>query len=169
MHDDVGQRPLGTSLPVSELFTHILKVPPLRDMGNVAVEHLTTTLMGQIQPNSASQTEVLGSGDLQGLLITRFGRISDANTVSRLHQEDFAQALGLGLTLKYQHNGTADRSFVAKAVGTILSLTQNPGLARTRFIDITLGNLLLCNTDKAGGPERLERVLHNEIQDSLGT
>lgn len=127
--------------------THILKVPRLRDMGDVAVEHLTTTLMGQIQPHLVSQTEVLGAGDLQGLLITRFDRISHGNTVNRLHQEDFAQALGLGPTLKYQRNGTAERCFSAKAVGTILSQTQNPGLARTGFLDITLGNLLLGNTD----------------------
>ena len=127
--------------------THILKVPRLRDMGDVAAEHLTTALMGQIQPHPVSQTEVLGDSNLQGLLITRFDRVSDGSTVSRLHQEDFAQALGLGPSLKYQRNGTVERCFSAKAIGTILSQTQNPGLARTGFLDITLGNLLLGNTD----------------------
>ena len=127
--------------------THILKVPRLRDMGDVAAEQLTTTLMGQIQPHPVSQTKVLGDGTLQGLLITRFDRVSDDKTVSRLHQEDFAQALGFGPSLKYQRNGTVERCFSAKVIGTILRQTQNPGLARTGFLDITLGNLLLGNTD----------------------
>lgn len=127
--------------------THILKVPRLRDMSDVAAEHLTTTLMSKIQTHPVSQTEVLGEGDLQGLLITRFDRILDGKMVGRLHQEDFAQALGLGPTLKYQRNGTAARCFSAQAIGTILQQTQNPGIARSGFLDITLGNLLLGNTD----------------------
>lgn len=89
--------------------THILKVPRLRDMGDVASEHLVTGLMAEVQTHPV----VLGAGDLQGLLITRFDRIVDGTLVSRLHQEDFAQALGLGLSLKYERNGTPARSFSA--------------------------------------------------------
>lgn len=127
--------------------THILKVPRLRDMGDVASEHLVTGLMAEVQTHPVSQTEVLGAGDLQGLLITRFDRTLDGPLVSRLHQEDFAQALGFGPSLKYERNGTPARSFSAKAIGLVLRQTENPGLARVAFLDITLANLLLGNTD----------------------
>ncbi len=127
--------------------THILKVPRLRDMGDVEAEHLATTLMADMLTHPVSQTEILGEGDLQGLLITRFDRVIDGDNVSRLHQEDFAQALGLGPSLKYQRNGTPDRCFSAKAIGQILQQTENPGLARMAFLDVTLANLLLGNTD----------------------
>lgn len=127
--------------------THILKVPRLRDMGDVEVEHLATTLLAELQRHPVSQTEIIGEGDLQGLLITRFDRVVDGDSVSRLHQEDFAQALGLGPSLKYQRNGTADHCFSAKAIGRILQQTENPGLARMAFLDVTLLNLLLGNSD----------------------
>ena len=127
--------------------THILKVPRLRDMGDVEAEHLATMLMADMLTHPVSKTEIIGDGDLQGLLITRFDRVIDGDNVSRLHQEDFAQALGLVPSLKYQRNGTPDRCFSAKAIGTILQQTENPGLARMAFLDVTLANLLLGNTD----------------------
>jgi serine/threonine-protein kinase HipA len=127
--------------------THILKVPSQRDMGDVASEHLATILMSEIQTHPVSQTEVLGDGVLQGLLITRFDRVILGSNVSRLHQEDFAQALGLGPSLKYERNGTPGRRFSAKAIGKVLRETANPGLARMAFLDVTLSNLLVGNTD----------------------
>lgn len=127
--------------------THILKVPRLRDMGDVASEHLVTSLMAEMQTHPVSQTEVLGEGALQGLLITRFDRITSGTTVSRLHQEDFAQALGLGPSLKYERNGTPERRFSAEVIGRVLRQTANPGLTRMALLDVTLTNLLLGNTD----------------------
>jgi serine/threonine-protein kinase HipA len=127
--------------------THILKVPRLRDMGDVASEHLATRLMSELQTHPVSQTKVLGGGALQGLLITRFDRVISGSNVTRMHQEDFAQALGLGPSLKYERNGTPERRFSAEASGRVLRETANPGLARMAFLDVTLVNLLLGNTD----------------------
>ena len=127
--------------------THILKVPRLRDMGEVTSEHLATSLMAEVQTHPVSQTEMLGERPLQGLLITRFDRVTLGTNISRLHQEDFAQALGLGPSLKYERNGTPERRFSARAIGSVLRQTENPGLARMAFLDVTLANLLLGNTD----------------------
>ena len=67
--------------------------------------------------------------------------------VGRLHQQDFCQALGLGPQLKYERHGTGDHIFSAAAIGNILGRSENPGPARTAFLEITLVNLLLGNTD----------------------
>ena len=133
----------GLNVPTS----HILKIPRLIEMGSVAQEHLLTALMAKLQDHPVSQTEIIGEGDLKGLLITRFDRTVSGSMISRIHQEDFAQALGLAPSLKYERNGTPGHSFSAKAVGTLLQKTESPGLSRAAFLDISLVNLMLGNTD----------------------
>ena len=79
-------------------------------------------LMAGAQAHPVAETEILGEGDLQGLLVSRFDRVVDGASVQRLHQEDFAQALGLGPHLKYQRNGTPSRCFsAAMPTGTAAS------------------------------------------------
>ncbi|TQM93787.1 HipA domain-containing protein [Roseinatronobacter monicus] len=127
--------------------THILKVPRPGEMSAVAQEHLVMTLIAELQRHPVAETQCIGEGDLQGLLITRFDRRIDGTTVSRLHQEDFAQGLGLGPLLKYERNGSGARRFSAEAVGRLLMATEQPGQARQAFLEVTLLNLALGNTD----------------------
>ncbi|SOC19206.1 type II toxin-antitoxin system HipA family toxin [Rhodobacter maris] len=127
--------------------THILKVPRPSEMALVRQEHLLMQIMHRVQHHPVAETEILGADDLQALLVTRFDRMVEGTCLRRLHQEDFAQALGLGPHLKYQRNGTSERSFNAKAVGRLLVQTENPGRARQAFLEVTLANLLLGNTD----------------------
>lgn len=127
--------------------THILKVPRANESVSMIQEHLLMRLMARAQAHPVAETEILGEGDLHGLLVSRFDRVVDGASVQRLHQEDFAQALGLGPHLKYQRNGTPSRCFSAAAVGGLLTQTENPGRARQAFLEVTLVNLLLGNTD----------------------
>jgi len=127
--------------------THILKVPRPGEMTSVAQEHLVMQLMGELQRHPVAETAPMGEGDLQGLLVTRFDRVVTGTTVRRLHQEDFAQALGLGPQLKYERNGQGARRFCAEAVGRLLRATDQPGRTRQAFLEVTLANLMLGNTD----------------------
>ena len=127
--------------------THILKMPRPGEMTSVAQEHLVMTLMAALQRHPVAETRCLGEGELQGLLVTRFDRVIAGTTVRRLHQEDFAQALGLGPLLKYERNGSGSRRFSAEAVGRLLMATDQPGRARQAFLEVTLANLALGNTD----------------------
>lgn len=127
--------------------THILKVPRRTEMTSVAQEHLVMTLMAELQRHPVAETRCVGAGELQGLLVTRFDRVIAGTTVRRLHQEDFAQALGLGPHLKYERHGGAGRRFSAEAVGRLLMATAQPGRARQAFLEMTLVNLALGNTD----------------------
>lgn len=127
--------------------THILKVPRPGEMTTVEQEHLLMRLMAEAQRHPVADTAMIGEGALRGLLVTRFDRRVDGTQVHRLHQEDFAQALGLGPHLKYERNGTGARRFSAEAIGQILSATDRPGPARQAFLEVTLVNLVLGNTD----------------------
>lgn len=67
--------------------------------------------------------------------------------VYRVHQEDFAQALGLPATLKYERNGTPERSFNARAIHGLLLQTAAPILAIREFLKLTLFNACVGNAD----------------------
>ena len=130
--------------------THILKVPLEAQMSSVWREHLATRLMAEAQGHPVAKTCVLGEGKLQGLLIERFDRRIENGLVSRIHQEDFCQALGLGERLKYERHGVPPRAFTAEAIGALLSATRLPGTARQAFFEITITNILLGNSDNHG-------------------
>lgn len=49
--------------------------------------------------------------------------------------------------MKYQRNGNGARAFSAAAIGGLLRQLESPGAARLAFLDISLVNLLLGNTD----------------------
>ena len=127
--------------------THILKVPRAANMTSVRREHLATRLMAKAQAHPVAETCVLGEGDLMGLLVARFDRRLDGTMVHRVHQEDFCQALGFGHRLKYERNGSEGRAFTAEAIGRLLDATRVPAKARQAFLEITLVNLLLGNSD----------------------
>jgi serine/threonine-protein kinase HipA len=67
--------------------------------------------------------------------------------VSRIHQEDFAQALRLPSDLKYQRNGKAGRWFDVAAIISVLDRTWDREAARLSFVKITIFNLCIGNTD----------------------
>ncbi|OYW77162.1 MAG: phosphatidylinositol kinase, partial [Asticcacaulis sp. 32-58-5] len=98
--------------------THILKVPERADQSDVRHEWAACSLMHGLGM-WASVPQIVERVGVQGLLISRFDRIVSGNKVVRLHQEDFAQALGLPPRLKYERNGQAGRVFNAAAVADL--------------------------------------------------
>lgn len=139
----------GTGAPT----THILKVPRQGEEALVDQEHALMRLAAGVLDHPVAQTEILefdrGAGNqgdaLRGLLVTRYDRRVQDGTVFRLHQEDFAQALGIPAARKYGR--TPDDPFSAAAIGTLLAATATPARSRAVFRDITLFNLAAGNTD----------------------
>jgi len=127
--------------------THILKVPGQNHLNDAALEHQAMAFCRGTGIATA-ETEVLSFGTVQALLVTRFDRGRDENgRVIRLHQEDFAQALGLPASLKYERYGDAGRRFDSMAVCRLLDQTRSPAIEKRRFIELTLANLMLGNVD----------------------
>lgn len=127
--------------------THILKIPDPNHAHEARDEALVTLLAHQCGLPVGVNTQSM-VGDQEILLITRFDRIvSKGGAVTRLHQEDFAQALGLPASLKYERGGQEGRRFDAAAIGAILSATAQPVLTRELFLKGTLFNLLIGNND----------------------
>jgi len=127
--------------------THILKVPDRDRPQEVRFERAAMTLSRRFQLETA-QVEHRVIGNIDALLITRFDRSRDQQgRIIRIHQEDFAQALGLPRALKYQRDGSGRRRFDADAISWVLDQTRRPVVSRYTFIAATLFDLLVGNTD----------------------
>jgi serine/threonine-protein kinase HipA len=133
----------GTGAPT----THILKIPDrdhLRDAANEAATLDLSRALGF----ETSEAAVVEIGKIEVLLVRRFDRALDRmGRVVRLHQEDFAQALGLPAALKYERHGTAYRRFDVAGIRKVLDATANPIDERDRFIRATLFDLMTGNVD----------------------
>lgn len=133
----------GTGAPT----THILKVPDRQHPRDAAYEAAALDLSRTLGFET-SEAAVVVIGDVEALLVRRFDRALDAEgRVVRLHQEDFAQALGLPAVLKYERHGTVGRRFDVAGIRRVLDATANPVDERDRFIQATLFDLMIGNVD----------------------
>jgi serine/threonine-protein kinase HipA len=133
----------GTGAPT----THILKVPDRQHHADPLREGLALALSNLcgIHTVLPIQGEIAG---IPILITPRFDRSTNADgQIIRLHQEDFAQALSLPPSLKYERRGIEGRKFSAQAIGGLLNNTANPDIARNTMLKLTLFDLLVGNVD----------------------
>lgn len=127
--------------------THILKVPNSLHPQDAVRESLALQLSGQCNTPTVP-SDVLDIAGIPVLVTYRFDRACDENgMIIRLHQEDFAQALGLHPSLKYERNGATAKRFDAAAIGGLLDQTANPDIAKYTFFHATIFDLLIGNVD----------------------
>jgi serine/threonine-protein kinase HipA len=126
--------------------THILKVPARRNGREARLEEASALLASAVGL-TVSVPQAIKVGDYDALLIERFDRRVADGIVTRIHQEDFAQALGFPSELKYQRRGKPGRWFDVAAALSVLDRTADPVEARLTFMLATLFNLCIGNTD----------------------
>jgi serine/threonine-protein kinase HipA len=127
--------------------THILKIPDPNHHGEAQQEAFAAYLARSCG-FAASNTTATAVAGQNVILIERFDRLVDADgLVARLHQEDFAQALGLPSDVKYERRAVGNYRFDLKAIASVLDRTAVPALAREEFLRATIFNLLIGNTD----------------------
>jgi serine/threonine-protein kinase HipA len=126
--------------------THILKVPRRRDERDVHHEAVCMKLAVAVGIDAAEVAAIDLDG-VKGLLIERFDRLVIDGKAHRLHQEDFAQALGLSAQLKYERRGGSVVRFDIHGIARLMRATANPVRETERFIDLTLFNLVIGNVD----------------------
>lgn len=127
--------------------THILKVPDQEHIRDASLEYEAMQL-SHAAGFSTADVSLIPLAGIEVLLVTRFDRALDRDgRVVRIHQEDFAQALGLPSALKYERRGAPGRRFDVDAVRRILDATEDPAGEREFFIQATLFDLLVGNVD----------------------
>jgi len=124
--------------------THILKPEPRPYRGLAMAEAFCLEAAASATP-TARASLLVAAGHRPTLVVERFDRIVDGARITRVHQEDGCQLLGLPPTLKYakrispglpQHVGIA-RALVARAADPSLELRR---LLEQVTVNIALGN-----------------------------
>lgn len=158
LQSDMGQFSLAGAQPKTALLyengrwgipsgdiptTHILKPPTGRFDGHAENEHVCLSL-GRALGMPAAETRVLKFGDEVAIVVTRYDRIRRNNRLTRVHQEDVCQALGLMPARKYQNDG-------GPGIKDIVELLRLHSSARDEdvesFIDAVAFNWLIAGTD----------------------
>lgn len=136
--------------------THIVKQSHIRLEGIVTNEQLcllTASYLGIDTPDSfVIDTGNAEDGDV--LLATkRYDRMNDSSKERfihhlpvplRLHQEDFAQALGIPAASKYEHH---QDGYLKKMFELIRAYSSDPVADQLRLWDMSIFNYLIGNTD----------------------
>ena len=127
--------------------THIIKPEPLRFPGLVANEFFCMTL-AKAMGLKVSAVEKRNVGDKPCLIVQRYDRTVGADgIVTRLHQEDFCQALGFPPERKYQQEGGP---LLRECIALLREWSTTPVLDIRDFLDGQIFNVLIGNADAHG-------------------
>jgi len=124
--------------------THILK-PFIEGLdGTVENEVFCMKLAAKTGLAAPSVTKA-SAGETDFILVERYDRIKDeAGTITRLHQEDFCQALSVPPELKYEEEGGPG---TAQCQDLIQQQTQRPAADRLAFQRMVIFHYLVGNAD----------------------
>lgn len=125
--------------------THILKVAPDDAPLLADNEYACLSLVRALGCRTvvAERRVIEGRGCL---LISRYDRVRTDTQVFRLHQEDFAQAIGLQAAQKYER-GEGEGRYSQAAIWSVIDRTLKPSEDRLNFLRLTLANLIIANSD----------------------
>lgn len=126
--------------------THILKSPIAGVSGSVINEAFCMSL-AKATGYSVADVAVFQAGRHEVLLVERYDRLSRGGVPSRLHQEDFCQALGVVSNLKYQSEGGPG---FKEAFGLIRTATSPSVINLLNLLDYAIFNTLVGNHDAHG-------------------
>ena len=134
--------PLGSS-PSS----HILKPEPERFPG-LSVNELFCMTLAKKTGINVPDTELRRIGGKDTVLVQRYDRKRDnASNLTRLHQEDFCQALGFLPNQKYQEEGGPG---IRDSVELLRNCSSAPVIDITEFFNAVIFNILIGNADAHG-------------------
>lgn len=122
--------------------THILK-PAIESYGGTVENEYFCMKLAKRLGLPVADVEMRRAEDVPYLLVKRYDRIFSGNKVSRIHQEDFCQALSVATSHKYQNEGGPG----FKQCFDLLRQTSTPVVDRTRLAQLMIFNYLIGNTD----------------------
>jgi serine/threonine-protein kinase HipA len=140
--------------------THILKPAVARFEGVVFNEALCMKLAAAVGL-PASGVELRKVDGVDYLLVERYDRTHSRGrggegAITRVHQEDFCQALGIVSELKYQREGGPS---VKQCFALLREVSNTPVIDLARFLDAVIFNYLVGNNDAHG--KNFSLLYHN--------
>lgn len=138
----------GICLPLEDApSTHILKLEPERFPGLAAIEIFCMTLAKAVGID-VPDTEYRSIGNKPCIIVERYDRATEKDgSTTRLHQEDFCQALGFPPEQKYQAEGGP---IIDDCISLLRNWSTAPVLDIPKFINRLIFNVLIGNADAHG-------------------
>jgi serine/threonine-protein kinase HipA len=137
----------GYSIPKNESpSTHLLKPEVARFPGLAENEAYCLKLAAALGLKTC-QAEAVQLGPYRCLLVNRYDRVARGDTVDRLHQEDFCQALGFPSRTKYQSEGGPG---LAQCFELLRRVSSSPARDLLQLFNAVLFNFLIGNHDAHG-------------------
>jgi serine/threonine-protein kinase HipA len=125
--------------------THILK-PEIKGYEGIVQNEYLCLKIAQRIGLTVPEVEIRWAQNIPYLLIERYDRLIEKNKISRIHQEDFCQALGFVTAKKYQNDGGP--SF--QNCFNLLHDTSQPVKDRNALAKLIVFNYLIGNMDAHG-------------------
>lgn len=127
--------------------THILKPSRTGSLSSLAQNEYICMKLAKKFGLSVPDVDLLNIAGKDIFVVERYDRLKETNTIQRLHQEDFCQALGIMSTSKYQNDGGPG---ITDIFNTILKVCTVPALESQKFLKYVLFNYLMGNCDSHG-------------------
>lgn len=123
--------------------THILKPGALGLDGHAENEHLCLLLAREVGLPAAA-SELMRFGDEVAIVVERYDRVRTGSAITRAHQEDTCQALGVRPTRKYENEGGPGAASIA---GILREHSSAPAEDIDTLVDALAFNWLIAGTD----------------------
>lgn len=127
--------------------THILKPARTGSLSSLAQNEYICMKLAKSFGLPVPEVDLLNIAGKDIFVVERYDRIKEADSIQRLHQEDFCQALGIMSTSKYQNDGGPG---IADIFKTILKVCTVPALESQKFLKYVLFNYVMGNCDSHG-------------------
>lgn len=123
--------------------THLIKPEPDRFAGLAANEAFCLALARAVGLDVV-ECEWREASERPYILVTRYDRAGEGGTVRRLHQEDFAQALGVPSNRKYAAEGGP---VFRDCFALLREATARPAREVLKLVDAAIFNVIIGNAD----------------------
>ncbi|MDD6655520.1 MAG: type II toxin-antitoxin system HipA family toxin [Treponema sp.] len=127
--------------------THILKPTRTGSLSSLAQNEYICMKLAKSFGLPVPDVDLLKIAGKDIFVVERYDRIKETDSIQRLHQEDFCQALGIMSTSKYQNDGGPG---IADIFNTILKVCTVPALESQKFLKYVLFNYVMGNCDSHG-------------------
>ena len=127
--------------------THILKPTRTGSLSSLAQNEYICMKLAKSFGLPVPDVDLLNIAGKDIFVVERYDRIKEADSIQRLHQEDFCQALGIMSTTKYQNDGGPG---IIDIFNTILKVCTVPALESQKFLRYVLFNYVIGNCDSHG-------------------
>lgn len=127
--------------------THILKPTRTGSLSSLAQNEYICMKLAKSFGLPVPDVDLLKIAEKDIFVVERYDRIKEADSIQRLHQEDFCQALSIMSTSKYQNDGGPG---IIDIFNTILKVCTVPALESQKFLRYVLFNYVIGNCDSHG-------------------